>query len=163
MTVRTAFYPGSFDPPTNGHLDVLKHATKMVDKLVVGVGINSAKSALFTVEERVTMLKDICSEIKNCLIQIVAFDDLLIKAAKRYNANFIIRGLRDGTDFDYEMQMSGMNMTMEPNILTVFLPSSPLVRPITATLVRQIAAMKGNIESFVPEVVVQKLSLKFSV
>ncbi len=163
MTVRTAFYPGSFDPPTNGHLDVLKHAAKLVDRLVVGIGINPSKTALFTVEERIKMLENICSEIKDCFIQIVTFDDLLVKAAKRHGANLIIRGLRDGTDLDYEMQMSGMNMTMEPDILTVFLPSSPLVRPITATLVRQIAAMKGNIESFVPEAVAQKLSLKFSI
>jgi pantetheine-phosphate adenylyltransferase len=158
---RIAFYPGSFDPVTNGHLDVLKHAVRLADKLVVGIGINPNKTSLFTVDERIEMLRKVCNQISGSEIEIVTFDDLLVKAANRCNANLIIRGLRDGTDLDYEMQMSGMNMIMEPNILTVFLPASPLVRPITATLVRQIASMKGDVSAFVPDFIVQKLQSKF--
>jgi pantetheine-phosphate adenylyltransferase len=162
MKSRVAFYPGSFDPLTNGHLDVLQHAAQLVDKLIVGIGTNPSKKTLFTSVERVEMLNEGCNKILNCEIKIVTFDDLLVNAAKRYNANLIIRGLRDGTDLDYEMQMSGMNMAMEPNILTVFLPASPLVRPITATLVRQIASMNGDVSAFVPEFVAKKLISKFS-
>jgi pantetheine-phosphate adenylyltransferase len=149
---RVAFYPGSFDPVTNGHL---------VDKLVIGIGINPNKATLFTSVERIEMLNEACKTILGCKIEIVTFDDLLVKAAKRHEADLIIRGLRDGTDLDYEMQMSGMNMIMEPNILTVFLPASPLVRPITATLVRQIASMSGDVSAFVPHFVTQKLTQKF--
>jgi pantetheine-phosphate adenylyltransferase len=162
MNTRVAFYPGSFDPVTNGHLDVLKHAVRLVDKLVIGIGINPNKKTLFTSDERIEMLNEVCKKISGCQIEIVTFDDLLVKAAKRHNANLIIRGVRDGTDLDYEMQMSGMNMAMEADILTVFLPSSPLVRPITATLVRQIASMNGDVSAFVPECVAQKLISKFS-
>ncbi len=158
---RVAFYPGSFDPVTNGHLDVLRHAARLVDKLVIGIGINSNKTTLFTSVERIEMLNQACKTISGCTIEIVTFDDLLVKAAVRHNADLIIRGLRDGTDLDYEMQMSGMNMIMEPNILTVFLPASPLVRPITATLVRQIASMRGDVSAFVPDFVAQKLTQKF--
>jgi pantetheine-phosphate adenylyltransferase len=158
---RVAFYPGSFDPVTNGHLDVLRHAVRLVDKLVIGIGINPKKATLFTSVERIEMLNEACKTISGYKIEIVTFDDLLVKAAKRHEADLIIRGLRDGTDLDYEMQMSGMNMIMEPNILTVFLPASPLVRPITATLVRQIASMKGDVSAFVPDFVTQKLTQKF--
>jgi pantetheine-phosphate adenylyltransferase len=162
MNTRVAFYPGSFDPVTNGHLDVLKHAVRLVDKLVIGIGINPNKKTLFTSDERIEMLNEVCKKISGCQIEIVTFDDLLVKAAKRHNANLIIRGVRDGTDLDYEMKMSGMNMAMEADILTVFLPASPLVRPITATLVRQIASMNGDVSAFVPEYVAQKLISKFS-
>jgi pantetheine-phosphate adenylyltransferase len=162
MNTRVAFYPGSFDPVTNGHLDVLKHAVRLVDKLVIGIGINPNKKTLFTSDERIEMLNEVCKKISGCQIEIVTFDDLLVKAAKRHNASLIIRGVRDGTDLDYEMKMSGMNMAMEADILTVFLPASPLVRPITATLVRQIASMNGDVSAFVPEYVAQKLISKFS-
>lgn len=162
MYIRAAFYAGSFDPPTNGHLDIIARAAKMVDKLIIGVGINPLKLSLFTAQERLEMLNDVCSAIKNCSIHVVTFDDLLVKTAKRHNCSFIVRGLRDGTDFDYEMQMSGMNTIMEPDILTVFLPASSATRSITSTLVRQIASMNGSIESFVPEIVFKKMLLKFS-
>ncbi len=161
---RVAFYPGSFDPVTNGHLDVLLHAARLADRLVIAIGINPNKAPLFSPDDRIEMLHEVCSDISastGCTIEIVTFADLLVNAARRHGANLLIRGLRDGTDLDYEMQMSGMNAVMAPDIMTVFLPASPLVRPITATLVRQIAGMKGDVSAFVPATVARRLSTKF--
>ncbi len=163
MATRVAFYPGSFDPPTYGHVDILKHAARMVDRLVVGVGVNPTKTPLFTENDRFDMLSTICSDIKNCVTEIITFDDLLVNAAKRHNAGLIIRGIRDGTDLDYEMQMAGMNTMLEPSISTIFCPASPSTRFITATMVRQIASMQGNVECFVPKIVADKLLAKFSI
>ena len=163
MAIRIAFYPGSFDPPTNGHVDVIQHASRMVDKLIVGVGINPTKTPIFKGQERLEMLNAICSDIKTCVVETVIFDDLLIKAAKRHDANFIIRGIRDGTDLDYEMQMAGMNATLEPDVLTIFIPASPLTRIISATMVRQIASLKGNVENFAPKIVTDRLRVKFPI
>ena len=161
--IRTAFYPGSFDPVTNGHLDVLRHSARLADRLIVAIGIHPGKQPLFPVEDRQGMLKEVCAlvETSGCTIEIVTFDDLVINAARRFGATLLIRGLRDGTDLDYEMQMSGMNAVLAPEIITVFLPASPLVRPITATLVRQIAGMRGDISAFVPAPVATRLKAKF--
>ena len=161
--LRTAFYPGSFDPVTNGHLDVLRHASRLADRLIVAIGIHPGKQPLFSSEDRQAMLQEVCASIetKDCKIEIVTFDDLVINAARRFNSTLLIRGLRDGTDLDYEMQMSGMNAVLAPEIITVFLPASPLVRPITATLVRQIAGMRGDISAFVPAPVASRLKNKF--
>lgn len=162
---RTAFYPGSFDPVTNGHLDVLRHAARLADRLLVAIGVHPGKQPLFSADERKSMLAEVCAPVTaetGCDIAVVTFDDLVINAARRHEASLLIRGLRDGTDLDYEMQMSGMNAVMEPEILTVFLPASPLVRPITATLVRQIAAMRGDISAFVPATVAARLKTKFA-
>ena len=163
--LRTAFYPGSFDPVTNGHLDVLRHAARLADRLIVAIGVHPGKQPLFSAEERKSMLDEVCGPVAaetGCDIEVVTFDDLVINAARRHEASLLIRGLRDGTDLDYEMQMSGMNAVMAPEVLTVFLPASPLVRPITATLVRQIAAMRGDISAFVPAPVAERLRAKFS-
>ena len=162
---RVAFYPGSFDPVTNGHIDVLRHAARLVDRLIVAIGIHPGKAPLFSHEERRAMLIEVCAmaiDDRACEIEIVTFDDLLIDAACRLGAGIVIRGLRDGTDLDYEMQMAGMNASMQPDIVTVFLPASALVRPITATLVRQIAAMRGDISAFVPPPVAARLKAKFA-
>ena len=162
---RTAFYPGSFDPLTNGHLDVLRHAFHLTDRLVVGIGSQASKSPLFSVGARTEMIKDVASPLAKAAgasFEVVAFDDLVVLAARRVGASILIRGLRDGTDLDYEMQMAGMNEAMAPDVLTVFLPSSPMVRPITATLVRQIASMGGDVSGFVPESVARKLRERFS-
>jgi len=161
---RVAFYPGSFDPVTNGHLDVLRNAAALADKLVVAIGVHPGKAPLFSADERAEMLAEIGRGVTaktGCTMEIVTFPDLVVNAARRHGASLIIRGLRDGTDLDYEMQMSGMNAAMASEVQTVFLPASPLVRPITATLVRQIAAMKGDISSFVPKPVAERLKLKF--
>lgn len=165
MTERTAFYAGSFDPPTNGHLDVLKASLAVADTIFVGIGRQAAKSPLFSFEERVRLIEESCRDELGAdagRIRVVPFEGLLVDAARRHGASIMIRGLRDGTDLDYEMQMAGMNETMAPELQTVFLPASPSVRTITATLVRQIASMGGDIRPFVPQAVVGPLEAKFA-
>jgi pantetheine-phosphate adenylyltransferase len=161
---RIAFYSGSFDPMTNGHLDVMAHAAALCDKLVVGVGSHPAKPGLFTVEERLTMIREAAEPTlaaENCKLEAISFDGLAIDAARAAGARIIVRGLRDSTDFDYEMQMAGMNGAMAPELRTVFLPASAPVRPITATLVRQIAQMGGEVAPFAPPNVVKALMAKY--
>jgi pantetheine-phosphate adenylyltransferase len=162
---RTALYAGSFDPITNGHVDVIRHAVRLADRLVLAIGINPGKTPLFSADDRLAMLAETCgpmAKAAGCELKTATFDDLVVSAAKREGATLLIRGLRDGTDLDFEMQMAGMNEAMAPDIQTVFLPASPLVRPITATLVRQIASMGGDITSFVPPEVAARLKAKFA-
>ena len=162
---RIAFYPGSFDPITNGHLDVVRHAVPLCDRLVVAIGVHPGKKPLFSTEERLKMLHDVCGPVAaqaGCTLEAVTYDDLAVSAARKYSATIMIRGLRDGTDLDYEMQLAGMNGTMAPEVQTVFLPASPLVRPITGTLVRQIAGMGGDVSAFVPPLVATLLKAKFA-
>jgi pantetheine-phosphate adenylyltransferase len=162
---RIALYAGSFDPVTNGHLDVIRQAAGLADKLVLAIGTHPGKTPLFSVEDRLAMLEATCALIareKSCEIATSTFSDLVVSAAKRAGATLLVRGLRDGTDFDYEMQMAGMNGTMAPGVQTVFLPASPAVRPITATLVRQIAGMGGDVSAFVPAAVAAQLKKKFA-
>jgi pantetheine-phosphate adenylyltransferase len=160
---RIGFTSGSFDPVTNGHLDVISRAARMVDRLVVGIGVHPGKTPLFSAEERVQMLRAETAPIAKaagCTIDIVTFASLTVAAAKDAGATLVFRGLRDGTDFDYEMQMAGMNGTMAPAIDTVFLPASPGVRHITGTLVRQIALMGGDVSAFVSPAVAKALAAK---
>ncbi len=164
MTKRHAIYAGSFDPPTNGHLDVLKAALSVADVVYAAIGIHPGKKPLFEFEERVKLIEAAAADEfgKDAdRIKVVAFDGLVIDAARQQGAAIMIRGLRDGTDLDYEMQMAGMNETMAPELQTVFLPASLSVRTITATLVRQIASMGGDIRPFVPAVVAEALVAKF--
>jgi pantetheine-phosphate adenylyltransferase len=161
---RTALYAGSFDPVTNGHLDVVRHAVGLADRLVLAIGVHPGKAPLFSGDERVAMLQDTCGPLAkaaNCELACITFSGLVIEEAKSQGASMLIRGLRDGTDLDYEMQMAGMNDAMAPGVQTVFLPASPLVRPITATLVRQIAGMGGDVSAFVPASVAALLKKKF--
>jgi pantetheine-phosphate adenylyltransferase len=162
---RTALYAGSFDPVTNGHVDVVRQAVGLCDRLVLAIGIHPHKPPLFPFEERLAMLSETCGPVTKAAgteLACVTFDDLVVTAAQREGATILVRGLRDGTDLDYEMQMAGMNGTMAPAIQTVFLPASPAVRPITATLVRQIATMGGDITAFVPASVAARLKSKFA-
>ncbi|WP_314961616.1 pantetheine-phosphate adenylyltransferase [Bradyrhizobium cosmicum] len=162
---RIAFYPGSFDPITNGHLDVVRHSVPLCDRLVVAIGVHPGKKPLFSTEERLKMLDDVCGPVAaaaGCTLEAVTYDDLAVTAARKYGATIMIRGLRDGTDLDYEMQLAGMNGTMAPDVQTVFVPASPVVRPITGTLVRQIAAMGGDVTAFVPPLVASQLKAKFA-
>ncbi|TPQ25688.1 pantetheine-phosphate adenylyltransferase [Bradyrhizobium guangdongense] len=162
---RIAFYPGSFDPITNGHLDVVRHAVPLCDRLVVAIGMHPGKKPLFSTEERLKMLHDVCGPVAaaaGCTLEVTTFDDLSVTAARKHGATIMIRGLRDGTDLDYEMQLAGMNGAMAPEVHTVFLPASPMVRPIRATLVRQIAAMGGDVSTFVPPLVAAQLKAKFA-
>jgi len=161
---RTALYAGSFDPVTNGHLDVVRHAVRLADKLVIAIGVHPGKAPLFSAEERLAMLEETCSPLAReakCELSCITFADLVVETARKAGAGMLIRGLRDGTDLDYEMQMAGMNEAMAPEILTVFLPASPMVRPITATLVRQIAGMGGDVSAFVLARVAARLKKKF--
>jgi len=161
--VRVGFYSGSFDPVTLGHVDVMRRALKLVDTLVIGIGIHPGKTPMFSVEERTAMLEDECAGIikhTGGAVKVMTFAGLTIDAARQSGCSVIFRGLRDSTDFDYEMQMSGMNGVMAEDIDTVFLPASPNVRHITATLVRQIAMMKGNVSGFVSKDVAKQLAAK---
>jgi pantetheine-phosphate adenylyltransferase len=161
---RIALYPGSFDPVTNGHLDVVRRAVKLCDRLIVAIGVHPGKKPLFSTDERLKMVQDVFAPIAakaGCAFEATTYDNLTIMAAAQHGATIMIRGLRDGTDLDYEMQIAGMNEAMAPDVHTVFVPASVLVRPITATLVRQIAAMGGDVSSFVPPAVAASLKAKF--
>ncbi len=159
------FYAGSFDPVTNGHIDIIKRSMSFVDRLVIGVGVHHGKTALFDEQDRLELLSKTIESLplsEGKSIEVVTFDDLVVDAAKRCDANIIIRGLRDTTDFDYEAQMAGMNRAVEPRVDTVFLVASPEVKHIAAKFVRQIASMGGNISSFVPSHVEAQLKQKFN-
>src|SRR5436190_2213780 len=161
---RIALYPGSFDPVTNGHLDVVRHAVALCDRLIVSIGVHSGKKPLFSVEERLEMVRSVFGPIAQkagCAFDCNTYDNLTVTAAQKAGATIMIRGLRDGTDLDYEMQLAGMNEIMAPDVHTVFVAASPPVRPITATLVRQIASMGGHVSAFVPPAVAKALKAKF--
>ena len=148
---RIAFYAGSFDPLTNGHLDVIRQACSIADKLVIGIGVHDSKKALFSFEERKQLILDACSSL-NTSTQIVsvAFQGLAVTAAQENEATLMVRGIRDTADLDGEMRMAAMNAQMSPHIQTVFFAASLATRPIAATLVRQIASMGGDVSAFVP-------------
>ena len=161
--MRSGFYPGSFDPLTNGHIDVLKSSFPLVDRLVVAVGIHPGKAPLFSAAERLEMIEESCGPLARAAgvkLEATTFDGLTVDAARKAGCTILIRGLRDGTDLDYEMQLAGMNQIMAPEVHTVFVPASPLARPITATLVRQISAMGGDVTGFVPPEVLARLRVK---
>lgn len=160
---RTGFYSGSFDPVTLGHTDVILRASALVDILVIGIGVNPGKAPMFSETERVAMLEAETRPISKetgTKIEVVTFSGLAVAAAKANRASVIIRGLRDGTDFDYEMQMAGMNGEMSPEIQTVFVAASPDVRHIAAKLVRAIAQMGGDASPFVSKDVLKRLKAK---
>jgi pantetheine-phosphate adenylyltransferase len=162
--MRVALYAGSFDPVTHGHIDVVRGACRLADKLVIAVGIHPGKAPLFAAAERLDMLREVCAPVasaEKAQLECVTFDGLVVEAARKAGAKLLIRGLRDSADFDYEMQMAGMNGAMAPDLQTVFLPASPVVRPITGTLVRQIAEMGGDVSLFVPKSVAKRLAEKF--
>jgi pantetheine-phosphate adenylyltransferase len=162
---RTALFPGSFDPVTNGHLDLVHQASRLADRLVLAVGTHPGKTPLFETQERLAMIEETCGPLaraSGCEFACITFADLVVAAAEREGATLLVRGLRSASDFDYEMEMAGMNASMAPAVQTVFLPASPNVRPITATLVRQIASMGGDVSQFVPVSVAARLKQKFA-
>lgn len=160
---RTALYTGSFDPLTNGHLDVIAGGLRLFDRLVVAIGVHPGKAPIFTAEERAEMIRAAAGPLARQAggaLEVVTFDGLAVEAARAQGATALLRGLRDGTDLDYEMQMAGMNAAMAPEIQTVYLGATPGTRHITATLVRQIARMGGDVTPFVPPLVAARLKAK---
>jgi pantetheine-phosphate adenylyltransferase len=163
--MRVGLYPGSFDPVTFGHVDIVRRARHFVDKLVIAIGTHHAKEPLFSVDERVTLARDVVKPVAEEIglsFDVTTYDGLTVDAARAAGASIIVRGLRDAGDFDHEMQMAGMNQALAPEIETVFLASSPNSRHIAASLVRQIAAMGGDVSAFVPPVVAAALKKKFA-
>ncbi|HCI73764.1 MAG TPA: pantetheine-phosphate adenylyltransferase [Lachnospiraceae bacterium] len=156
---RIAVYPGSFDPVTLGHLDIMKRASKTVDELVVGVLVNQAKIALFSVEERVKMLKIITKDLPN--VRIESFQGLSVDFAKAQGAGFIVRGLRAITDFDFELQMAQTNRIMTPGIDTIFFATNLEYAYLSSTTVKEVASYGGDITKFVPEYVAKAVRAKY--
>ncbi len=162
---RIGFYPGSFDPVTRGHTDIIGRALRLVDELVIGIGVHPGKAPLFSAEERIALLQAECKPMLKAganRLRVITFDNLAIETARKLDATVMIRGLRDGTDLDYEMQLAGMNGAMAPSVETVFLPASPAVRHIAANLVRQIAGMGGDVTQFVSKDVAKRLAKRFA-
>lgn len=160
---RTGLYPGTFDPATNGHLDIIGRAVKLVDKLVIGVAINAAKGPLFTLEERVAIVQEetrACAEIAE--IEVLPFDNLTIQFARQVGAHVIVRGLRAVADFEYEFQMTAMNQQLDRDIETVFLMADPRHQAIASRLVKDIVQLGGDVTRFVPEGVNRRLQAKFA-
>ena len=153
-----AIYPGSFDPVTVGHLDIIERASAIVDELIVGVLQNKAKTPLFSVEERVTMLKEVTKNMKN--VKIVPFEGLLIDFAQQMDAKVIVRGLRAITDFEYELQMSQTNRKLNSDVETIFLTTSLEHSYLSSTTVKEVASFGGDVSQFVPEIVAKKITEK---
>jgi pantetheine-phosphate adenylyltransferase len=159
---RTAFYPGSFDPVTFGHLDIIARAARIVDRLVLGIGVHAGKDPMIPAAERLALLERTSASIAakaGVKISVVTFDDLVVDAARRAGAGMIIRGLRDATDFDYEVQMGQMNAALAPDIETIFMAANPATRMISSSLVKQIARMGGDIGLFVPQEAIPKMAV----
>lgn len=158
---RTAFFPGTFDPVTNGHVDLLNQALAIADRVVIAIGVNPGKSPMFSLAERQAMIAATINGLGDkdaARVTSTSFEGLAVDAARKAGATIIIRGLRDARDVDYEMQMAAMNRTLAPDLATVLLPASPTARHITATLVRQIAGAGGDVSPFVPAVVVKAIA-----
>jgi pantetheine-phosphate adenylyltransferase len=160
--MRCAFYPGSFDPPTLGHSDIIRRGLKIFDRLVVGIGVHPAKAPMFADRERIAMLEDEFLRLgARDRAEAVLFQGLTVDAAREHGAQCIIRGLRDTGDLNYEMQLSGMNAQLAPDVETIFVAASPATAHITATLVRQILSLGGDVSSFVSPPVLLRVRDKF--
>lgn len=157
--MRIGIYPGSFDPVTLGHLDIIKRSSKLVDRLVIGVLNNSSKKPLFTVSERVNMLREVTKSMTN--IEVEAFGGLLIDFANLKNADIIVRGLRAVTDFEYELQIAQINHKLNPNIDTVFFTTSVDYAYLSSSVVREIAMYNGEIDELVPREIIHKIYEKY--
>lgn len=161
---RIGVYPGTFDPPTLGHHDIIRRGAKLVDRLVVGIGVNSGKSPFFGFEERMDMMNEIVAGLADepgiGAIDVVPFKGLVVDFARANQATVLLRGLRSGTDFDYEFQMTGMNATMAPEVETVFLMADLVHQAIASSLVKDVARLGGNFAAFVPPSVARRLTAK---
>lgn len=162
MTLKRAIYPGTFDPITNGHLDVIERSAKLFDEVVVVVADNSKKKPLFTSEERCEMITQATDQYENVHVDVL-MDGLLAHYARENDAHVIVRGLRQVTDFEYEFQISLMNRNLYPEITTVFLMPNEKYTYLASSIVREVAGLGGDVSNFVPKVVLEKLNEKFSV
>lgn len=158
--MRRAIYPGSFDPVTNGHLDVIHRAARLFDEVIVAVAVNEAKSGLFSFEERVALIRDVVGAHAN--IRVTRFEGLLVDFARREKAHAVIRGLRAVSDFEYEFQMALMNRKLEPEIETLFLMPHEEYSYLSSRLVKEIARLGGKVEAFVPDSVRRALKEKYA-
>ncbi len=156
--MRRAVYPGSFDPVTFGHIDIIERAAALVDELIVAVLVNQAKTPLFSVDERVNMLRDVAGHVPN--VRVEAFSGLSVDFVKKCDARFIVRGLRAITDFEYELQMSQTNRIMAPEIDTIFLTTSLSYAYLSSTTVKEVASYGGDISHFVPTLVAERIKEK---
>jgi len=164
MTTRVGLYPGTFDPVTNGHLDIVARATRLVDRLIIAVAANAGKGPLFTLEERVEIVTAEMAVLSNQLgvcIEVRPFDSLLMNFCRECNANLIVRGLRAVSDFEYEFQMAGMNARLAPDIETIFLMASERCQFISSRFVKEIGRLGGDISQFVSPAVKSRLDAKF--
>lgn len=159
--MKIAIYPGSFDPMTYGHLDVIERSSKMVDQLYVSVLINSAKNPLFSIDERVSMIKEMTSHLPN--VEVTSFTGLLVDFAQEMNASIIVRGLRAITDFEYELQIAQTNRIVNPNVDTLFLTTSLEYSYLSSTIVKEVASYGGDISKFVPEQIADAIYEKLNI
>lgn len=159
--MKRAIYPGSFDPVTNGHVDMIHRSAKIVDELIVGVLNNSAKKSLFSVEERVSMLTELTKDLPN--VKVTSFDGLLVDYMREIDANIIIRGLRAVTDFEYELQIAQTNHIENTEIETVFLTTNLQYSYLSSTIVKEFASYGGDISKFVPEQLVERIYEKYNI
>jgi pantetheine-phosphate adenylyltransferase len=160
---RIALYPGTFDPMTLGHLDIMKRASRLCDKLIIGVAINRDKNPIFSLDERVEMVENVVAPFRERIeVEVKPFEGLLIHFVEDCGASMIVRGLRAVSDFEYEFQMAGMNDRLNPDIETVFLMADPQYQTIASRLVKEIARLGGNIDQFVTPEVAVRLKDKYS-
>lgn len=155
----TAVYPGTFDPVTNGHIDIIARATKLFDEVIVAVAVNSNKGPLFSIDQRVDLLRQVTTGFDN--VTIIGFDNLLVDCAKQLGANVILRGLRALSDFEYEFQLAGMNRRLSSELETVFLTPAEQYEFISSSMIKEIARLGGDVSDFVPDSVQQYLIDKF--
>lgn len=157
--MRTAVYPGSFDPVTNGHLDIIKRSSRVFDKVIVGVLNNAGKNPLFTIEERTEMLKAVTADIPN--VEIDSFDGLLVDFAKKKNASVIVKGLRTVMDFEYEFQMALLNKALNPEYETMFMMTDSKYSYISSSMVKELAGFRGDLTGLVPALIIHKIKQKY--
>lgn len=159
--MKKAIYPGSFDPLTLGHVDIIERSARIVDELVVGVLNNSAKNSLFSLEERVSMIKEITGHLPN--VTVASFDGLLVDYMKEIDATIIVRGLRAVTDFEYELQIAQTNHVENPDVETIFLTTSLQYSYLSSTIVKEFASYGGDISKFVPEQFIDRIYAKYNI